>query len=157
MRVAFSPADSTEVVLELPTPRPQYRSTTMRRTVRNTKGFTLIELMIVVVIIGILAAIAIPKFSQVSRGAKESEADDILKQVYTLEQTYYQRYDTYSDGTNLTVVGWDAGQNAKYYTFTIAGAATAFTATATPASGLPAGTVCTKTIDNTRVIQRANC
>jgi prepilin-type N-terminal cleavage/methylation domain-containing protein len=122
------------------------------KNLRNSKGFTLIELMIVVVIIGILAAIAIPKFSQVSKSAKESEADGILKQVYTLEQSYYQRYDTYTDGTNLTTVGWDAGQNAKYYTFTLAGGQNTFTATATP---ITAGVVCTKTIDNTRTITRA--
>jgi prepilin-type N-terminal cleavage/methylation domain-containing protein len=124
------------------------------KNLRNSKGFTLIELMIVVVIIGILAAIAIPKFSQVSKNAKESEADGILKQVYTLEQSYYQRYDTYTDGTGLTTVGWDAGQNAKYYTFAVAGSATTFQATATP---ITAGVVCTKSITNDRIINRTAC
>jgi prepilin-type N-terminal cleavage/methylation domain-containing protein len=80
---------------------------------RNRKGFTLIELMIVVVIIGILAAIAIPKFSQVSKNSKQSEAGPILSQLCTLEQSYFQRYDAYqTDLTQLT--GWqDPG--AKYF------------------------------------------
>jgi len=58
------------------------------RNLRNSKGFTLIELMIVVVIIGILAAIAIPKFSEVSDRAKNAEAKPILKQICTLAGTH---------------------------------------------------------------------
>ena len=56
----------------------------------NRKGFTLIELMIVVVIIGILAALAIPRFMQATTKTKQSEAKLILKQIYVNQRTYFQ-------------------------------------------------------------------
>lgn len=76
------------------------------------KGFTLIELMIVVVIIGILAALAIPRFMEATKKAKQSEAKTILKQIYTLERTYRQAEGEYSDV--LDDIGFDLPPNAKY-------------------------------------------
>ncbi|HEY0036177.1 MAG TPA: prepilin-type N-terminal cleavage/methylation domain-containing protein [Longimicrobium sp.] len=85
----------------------------MRRHLRNSKGFTLIELMIVVVIIGILAALAIPRFTQASARAKEKEADGILKQVYTLENAYYANNGAWaSTNDQLKTVGWDENTTA---------------------------------------------
>jgi prepilin-type N-terminal cleavage/methylation domain-containing protein len=91
--------------------------------IRNTQGFTLIELMIVVVIIGILAAVALPKFSGMSKSAKEAEADPILKEVYTLQQAYYTRYNVFADETELAKNGFDinlsdiaqAEEQGRYY------------------------------------------
>ncbi|RKX24909.1 MAG: hypothetical protein DRP45_07130 [Candidatus Zixiibacteriota bacterium] len=57
-----------------------------RRT--NQSGFTLIELMIVVVIIGILAALAIPRFFGATTRTKQGEAKIILKQIATFQLTY---------------------------------------------------------------------
>lgn len=104
----------------------------------NRKGFTLIELMIVVVIIGILAAIAIPKFSNVSKSAKEAEAGPVLKQICTLRGTYYERFDAYPASiADLAQVGWDNTATWKYYTsfdVTAAGSASATSKDATVAA-----------------------
>jgi prepilin-type N-terminal cleavage/methylation domain-containing protein len=88
------------------------------RTIRNKQGFTLIELMIVVVIIGILAALAIPRFTNASARAKEKEADGILKQIYTLQQTYYASNGTFSSNfsPDLIAVGWENPGTLKHYT-----------------------------------------
>ena len=61
----------------------------------NRKGFTLIELMIVVVIIGILATLAIPRFMEASKKAKIAECKNVIKQLYTLCLAYYQESGQY--------------------------------------------------------------
>lgn len=62
---------------------------------RKTTGFTLVELMIVVVIIGILTALAVPRYIKVSARAKQSEAKEILKQIYTMQAAYFGAHQTF--------------------------------------------------------------
>jgi len=62
----------------------------------SKRGFTLIELMIVVAIIGILAAIAIPNFIRFQARSKQGEAKSNLKSMFTAERSFYQEKDRYS-------------------------------------------------------------
>jgi len=62
---------------------------------KNKKGFTLIELMIVIAIIGILAAIAIPQFAKYRSKAYNASALSDLKNVRTEVEAYYADHDNY--------------------------------------------------------------
>ena len=66
----------------------------MKKTAK--KGFTLVELMVVIVIIGILAALAIPRFLGATNKTKAAEFKPVLKQLYTLQEAYKQERDEYS-------------------------------------------------------------
>lgn len=111
----------------------------MKCRAKRQSGFTLIELMIVVVIIGILAALAIPRYMNASTRARQSEARGVLKQVYQMQRAYRQEYNSYwGDGV---IASTTAGANfgriqveimlPALYTYTMTADALTFTCTAT--------------------------
>ena len=82
---------------------------------KNKKGFTLIELMIVVAIIGILAAIAIPDFLKFQAKAKQSEAKQNLGAVFTCQVAYFGENNTYAGGVSaFTLMNWQPEGQTMY-------------------------------------------
>jgi type IV pilus assembly protein PilA len=73
----------------------------MMKKIRGSKGFTLVELMIVVAIIGILAAIAIPNFLNFRLKAKTSEAKSNLGAIRSTEVAYFAEWNIYIDNQAL--------------------------------------------------------
>jgi type IV pilus assembly protein PilE len=102
---------------------------------KREEGFSLTELMIVLVIIGILMLLALPKFMNVITRAKMTEAKMMLKQVHTLQEAYHYERDIYS--TDLTAIGFEQsalvseGGTARYVISIEEGDDTTFAALAT--------------------------
>lgn len=81
-----------------------------KRTARP--GFTLIELMIVVAIIGILAAIAIPNFIKFQARSKQSEVRANLRALSMAEKVYYQEFDTFDN--RVSKIGFFPERGNRY-------------------------------------------
>jgi prepilin-type N-terminal cleavage/methylation domain-containing protein len=114
----------------------------------DNRGFTLLELMITVIIVGVLAALAVPRFMNSSIRAKQAEAQGILKQIYTLETGYFQEHAVYT--TDLNVLGVELLDNDRYSYSVVVTPATFLATADVPSPGLDNDAAPdTWTIDNT--------
>jgi len=103
------------------------------------KGFTLIELMVVVVVIGILAAVAIPSYSDYVVRGKLVEASTFLSSLRVRMEQYYQDNRTYQLPAGGCGVGMPLAPTVKYFTLgCVAPTADTYiiTATATSTGGV---------------------
>ena len=99
------------------------------------KGFTLIEMMVVVLVIGILAAIALPVYSDYVLRGQLTEAFSKLSAMQLSMEQYYQDNRSYSDNNGACGVSIPTGTN---FTFTCTAATSqSYIATATGVAGLP--------------------
>jgi type IV pilus assembly protein PilA len=98
---------------------------------KKDEGFTLIELMIVVAIIGILAAIAIPNFLRYQAKTKQSEAKTNLGSIFTSQVTYFGENDTYAGSIGAGSLGWAPEGTTRYAYSMSGGTTTQFSAQAT--------------------------
>lgn len=93
----------------------------------NQRGFSLIELAIVVVIVTILTMIAVPIYKGVQERARRTQAVNALQTLATREEGYFARYNTYA--SSMTRLGYSAAsgvltENGGYYAISVASAST---------------------------------
>jgi type IV pilus assembly protein PilA len=108
----------------------------MRKVLRHQKGFTIVELMVVIIIVGILAAIAVPFYLHYSEICKVREAVGIIKAIITsqkVEKIRTNKYYTATGDAAPTIFlkkGVDL-TDSVYFRYETVGDANAFTVTAT--------------------------
>lgn len=102
---------------------------------RSGRGFTLLEVMIVVVIIAILAAIALPNYSRYAYRTRRADGKNMLMAVAAAQERFYTNFNRY--GSSMSDLGFASGTSEKgYYTVTSAngssGDTQSYVLTATP-------------------------
>lgn len=126
-------------------------------TIKNhNSGFTLIELMIVVMVIGILATIAIPAYNDSVRKGKRADGKAALTSLANTLERCYTQYGSYNSGScSIT-----SPQNSEsgYYSITITRGATTFSLSAAGQNGQENDTGCTPlTLNQTNVKGPSGC
>lgn len=101
---------------------------------RGPRGFTLVELMVAVAVVGILAGLAYPSFQSSVRKARRADAVDSASAVLQAQERWRANNATYA--STLTILNVASTTTGGYYTLALSGnTATAYTLTFTPVSG----------------------
>ncbi len=108
---------------------------TLPSAYRRMQGVTLLELMIVVVIIGILAAISYPSYRDFTDRAKRNEAKAILLEIAQNQERFYLQNNTYATMVQLGYDDPKTTDSGAYTVFVFAPDANNFTATANYTQG----------------------
>lgn len=94
----------------------------------NKKGFTLLEALTVIIVIGVLAVVAFTLYTNSAEKARAGEGKILLARIRNAEILYYERFDNYTDvETNLAVEDnlWGAcSDKVLYFKFLVTGATT---------------------------------
>jgi len=112
------------------------------RSKATQRGVTLIELVVVMMIVGILAAVAIPSYRSYVIRSQRSDAKDALLALATQQEKHYLQCNTYATAIDAAtdcaageLQGTAASQNGWYQLAVVAGNATTFTVRATAVAG----------------------
>ncbi len=88
---------------------------------RRTAGFTLIELVVVLSILGIVISLAVPRYLAARKKAYKVEADNVLQEMKTLEWAYYQQYSSFDTTPNGAALGFAPPAGMHWNTPVISG------------------------------------